>query len=87
MQWVASSLCTTSDCLGSPGRLDPAYVSPAGVNASLTYHSGSAAGEIGWDTVQIGNFTVSNQAMSACFVCSKVSCSSQFSPIACLARI
>ncbi|KAF8809290.1 acid protease [Phlegmacium glaucopus] len=64
--WIASTSCYTSSCSQSNGHLyDPSEAIATGVNFSIPYLSGSAAGPIVWDSVSIGGYTVDHQALAA----------------------
>ncbi|KAF8811028.1 acid protease [Phlegmacium glaucopus] len=62
--WIASTSCYTSSCSQSKGHLyDSSEAIATGVNFSIPYLSGSAAGPIVWDSVSIGGYTVDHQAL------------------------
>ncbi|KAF8836327.1 acid protease [Paxillus ammoniavirescens] len=64
--WIASQSCSTAPCSATNGRLyDPSSSQPANVPFTITYLSGTVSGPIVWDQVQIGGYTISNQALAA----------------------
>ncbi|KIK91413.1 hypothetical protein PAXRUDRAFT_830863 [Paxillus rubicundulus Ve08.2h10] len=64
--WIASQSCSTAPCSATNGRLyDPSDSKPADVPFTITYLSGTVSGPIVWDQVQIGGYTISNQALAA----------------------
>ncbi|KDR77656.1 hypothetical protein GALMADRAFT_409848 [Galerina marginata CBS 339.88] len=65
--WVASTSCSTSSCSLTQGRLyDPSSSSVStGETFSIPYLQGSASGPIVWDRVELGGYTIDNQALAA----------------------
>ncbi|KAI6101819.1 aspartic peptidase domain-containing protein [Pisolithus sp. B1] len=65
--WVASKSCSTSPCSSTNGRLyDPSSSSTStGKDFTIEYLEGSVSGPIVWDTVQIGTYSITNQALGA----------------------
>ncbi|KAH9965010.1 aspartic peptidase domain-containing protein, partial [Russula dissimulans] len=65
--WIASTSCSSSACSSSKGRLyDPSASGNAtGSDFQIQYLSGKVSGPIYWDKVQIGAYTVNNQALAA----------------------
>ncbi|KAL4080545.1 aspartic peptidase domain-containing protein [Scleroderma citrinum] len=65
--WVASKSCSTASCSSTNGRLyDPSSSSTStGKQFSINYLEGSVAGPIVWDTVQLGGYSITNQALAA----------------------
>ncbi|KAG6334244.1 hypothetical protein ID866_4850, partial [Astraeus odoratus] len=64
--WVASKACSSSSCSSTGGRLyDPSSSTPTGQTFDIEYVQGSVDGPIVWDTVQIGGYIISNQALAA----------------------
>ncbi|PPQ90920.1 hypothetical protein CVT25_007847 [Psilocybe cyanescens] len=63
--WVASTSCSTSSCKLAGGRLyDPSGSRATGVDFSIPYLQGSAAGPVVWDRVSIGGYEIDNQAFA-----------------------
>ncbi|KII90526.1 hypothetical protein PLICRDRAFT_536119 [Plicaturopsis crispa FD-325 SS-3] len=64
--WLASSSCSTSSCSGAKGYLyDSSSSTSTGKDFDITYLSGSVSGPIVWDQVQIGGYSITNQALAA----------------------
>ncbi|KAF8805892.1 acid protease [Phlegmacium glaucopus] len=64
--WIASTSCSSPSCSHTKGHLyDPTGATQTGVDFSIPYLSGSAAGPIVWDKVTIGGYTINNQALAA----------------------
>ncbi|KAJ3512984.1 hypothetical protein NLJ89_g3205 [Agrocybe chaxingu] len=64
--WVASTSCSTSSCGLTKGRLyDPSGATPTGVDFTIPYLSGLAAGPVVWDRVSVGGYTINTQALAA----------------------
>ena len=61
--WVASDTCTSSDCKSTSQLFNASQSLDSGSSASLTFQSGSASGEIYWEEITLGNFTIGYQAM------------------------
>ncbi|KAI0262399.1 aspartic peptidase domain-containing protein [Gloeopeniophorella convolvens] len=65
--WIASTSCSSSACSGSKGRqYDP---SASGVNSgiqfNINYLAGEVIGPIYWDQLQLGGYSIDNQALAA----------------------
>ncbi|KAF8990999.1 aspartic peptidase domain-containing protein [Cyathus striatus] len=64
--WIASSSCSTSSCAQTNGKLyNPAGATLTDETFNISYLQGSATGPIVWDTVEVGGYTIDNQALSA----------------------
>ncbi|KAH7884929.1 aspartic peptidase domain-containing protein [Phlebopus sp. FC_14] len=64
--WIASTACSTASCSSTNGRLyDPSSSQPTGATFNIQYLAGSVSGPIVWDQIQIGGYTISNQALAA----------------------
>ncbi|KAG1739382.1 aspartic peptidase domain-containing protein, partial [Suillus paluster] len=64
--WIASKSCSTSSCSLTNGRLyDPSSSTSTGASFTINYLSGAVSGPIVWDTVQLGTYSVLNQALAA----------------------
>ncbi|KZS89195.1 acid protease [Sistotremastrum niveocremeum HHB9708] len=66
--WFASSACSTSSCSSLPSNdlFNPTSTSVATDKPfNISYAAGSVSGPIYWDTVQVGGYSMSNQAFSA----------------------
>ncbi|KAG1728997.1 aspartic peptidase domain-containing protein [Suillus lakei] len=64
--WIASKSCSTASCSSTNGRLyDPTSSTPTGASFVINYLSGTVSGPIVWDTVQLGTYSVQNQALAA----------------------
>lgn len=64
IQWIASKSCSAASCSSTNGRLyDPTSSTPTGVGFTINYLSGIVSGPIVWDTVQLGTYSVQNQAL------------------------
>ncbi|KIM60669.1 hypothetical protein SCLCIDRAFT_1216570 [Scleroderma citrinum Foug A] len=62
--WVASKSC--SSCSSTNGRLyDPSSSMPTGEGFTIKYLEGEVIGPIVWDTVQLGGYIITNQALAA----------------------
>ena len=66
-QWIASTSCSSSACSGTKGRLyDPSISGvAAGFDFNITYLAGDVIGPVYWDQVQVGGYSLSNQALGA----------------------
>ncbi|KAI0049389.1 acid protease [Auriscalpium vulgare] len=63
--WIASTSCSSSACSGAKGNLyDPTSASPTNVPFSITYLAGQVSGPIYWDQVEIGGYSLNNQALA-----------------------
>ncbi|OXG13527.1 endopeptidase [Cryptococcus neoformans Ze90-1] len=60
--WVATTDCSSSDCQNSPYLFDSSLSLDSGVDANLTYQSGSVDGTILWEEVKLGGFGIGFQA-------------------------
>ncbi|KAI9510161.1 aspartic peptidase domain-containing protein [Russula earlei] len=65
--WIASTSCSSAACAGSKGRqYDP---SASGVttksNFVIQYLAGKVSGPVYWDEVQIGGYSIDNQALAS----------------------
>lgn len=65
LQWIASTSCSTTACAGTKGRqYDPSISGVATQsNFSIQYLAGNVSGPIYWDEVQVGGYTIDNQAL------------------------
>ncbi|KAI0248280.1 aspartic peptidase domain-containing protein [Lactifluus subvellereus] len=65
--WIASTSCTSTACSGAKGRqYDPSVSGVAtGSQFNIGYLAGNVSGPIYWDYVQIGGYSLSNQALAA----------------------
>ncbi|PFH53321.1 hypothetical protein AMATHDRAFT_137710, partial [Amanita thiersii Skay4041] len=64
--WVASTSCTTSSCGGTGGKLyDPSNATPTDVTFDITYLQGFVKGPVVWDRVEVGGYSIENQALAA----------------------
>lgn len=64
--WIASKSCSTASCSSTDGRLyDPTSSTSSGASFTIAYLSGTVSGPIVWDTVQLGTYSVENQALAA----------------------
>ncbi|KAJ8481242.1 hypothetical protein ONZ45_g15376 [Pleurotus djamor] len=64
--WFASSSCSTQSCSQTNGNLyDPSSSTPTGQNFDIPYLRGRAAGPIVWDRLELGGYSVENQALAA----------------------
>ncbi|KAG2139633.1 aspartic peptidase domain-containing protein [Suillus bovinus] len=80
--WIASKSCSTASCSSTDGRLyDPTSSTPTGASFTISYLSGSVSGPIVWDTVQLGTYSVQNQALAAANMVSNEPLSSDFDGI------
>ncbi|KAJ7634544.1 aspartic peptidase domain-containing protein [Roridomyces roridus] len=59
--WIASTSCSC----GSVPLYDPSEAIPTGKDFNIQYLMGNVSGPVFWDTVTIGNFSISNQALAA----------------------
>ncbi|KAJ7032026.1 aspartic peptidase domain-containing protein [Mycena alexandri] len=78
--WIASSPCSSSDCSSTP-LYDPTAAAPTNLNFNITYLVGDVSGPIVWDTVTVGGYSVSNQALAAANVVDSEPLESQFSGV------
>ncbi|CAL1713873.1 unnamed protein product [Somion occarium] len=80
--WIASTSCSSSSCGQAHGSLyDSSHAKPTGRNFQITYVEGEVDGPIVWDTVQLGNYVIDNQAMAAASTVNDEPLSSDFSGI------
>ncbi|EIW67855.1 hypothetical protein TREMEDRAFT_39997 [Tremella mesenterica DSM 1558] len=63
--WVASDLCTSSDCASAPALFNTSLSLDSGQSVNWTYESGAVSGEIFWEEMALGNFTIGYQAFVA----------------------
>ncbi|KAI0630025.1 aspartic peptidase domain-containing protein [Trametes polyzona] len=64
--WVASTSCSSSACNSvGASKYDPSQSLPTGQYVTVTYAEGEASGPIVWDSVQIGGYSIDNQALIA----------------------
>ncbi|KAG9308853.1 aspartic peptidase domain-containing protein [Chiua virens] len=62
--WIASKSCSSASCSATSGRLyDPSSSQSTGDTFTMEYLSGTVSGTIVWDQVQIGGYTIPNQAL------------------------
>ncbi|TBU21696.1 aspartic peptidase domain-containing protein [Dichomitus squalens] len=62
--WLASTACSSSACNAVGGqRYDPSGSTPTNQRITLSYADGEADGPIVWDTVQLGGYSIDNQAL------------------------
>ncbi|TFK66943.1 acid protease [Pluteus cervinus] len=78
--WLVSSTCRSSLCNQSP-KYDPSSSTDTGASFSITYLQGSVSGPIVWDSVSLGGYQISNQALAAASSITNEPLSSQFSGI------
>ncbi|KAJ7735796.1 acid protease [Mycena metata] len=78
--WVASSSCSSSDCSSTP-HYDPTAASSTSQSFNITYLVGDVSGPIVWDTVTVGGYGVSNQALAAANLVDHEPLESQFSGV------
>ncbi|CCM06230.1 uncharacterized protein FIBRA_08476 [Fibroporia radiculosa] len=64
--WAVSSNCTTHDCQSIPkyNVTDNSSFSPSGTNFHLEYLIGSVTGNVGADTVTLGDYEISSQILA-----------------------
>ncbi|KAH9959375.1 aspartic peptidase domain-containing protein [Russula compacta] len=65
--WIASTSCSSTACGGTKGRqYDPSVSgNTTGSQFSIQYLAGEVSGPIYWDQVQLGGYTLNNQALAA----------------------
>lgn len=64
--WIASKSCSTASCSSTSGRLyDPTSSTSTNASFDINYLSGTVSGPIVWDTVQLGTYSVQDQALAA----------------------
>ncbi|KAG1759858.1 aspartic peptidase domain-containing protein [Suillus occidentalis] len=82
--WIASKSCSTASCSSTNGRLyDPTSSTSTGAGFTINYLSGIVSGPIVWDTVQLGTYSVQNQALGLFSVLVSItSCLSRFTAAA-----
>ncbi|KAM6493702.1 acid protease [Amanita muscaria] len=78
--WVASSSCSTSSC-SSSNLYNPSSATQTGVTFDISYLRGSVSGPVVWDHVQVGGYTIDNQALAAATTVTNEPLSSSFSGI------
>lgn len=62
--WIASKSCSSSSCSQTGGHLyDPSSSTSTGQTFDMTYAEGQVIGPIVWDTVDVGGYTITNQAL------------------------
>ncbi|KAH9849439.1 aspartic peptidase domain-containing protein, partial [Lenzites betulinus] len=81
--WIASTSCSTSPCNAVGGnRYDPSQAVPAGVPpVTVSYAEGEASGPIVWDSVQLGGYSIDNQALMAASTVNAEPLSSDFAGV------
>lgn len=80
--WIASKSCSTASCSSTNGHLyDPTSSTSTGAGFAINYLSGIVSGPIVWDTVQLGSYSVQNQALAAANTVSDEPLSSDFTGI------
>ncbi|RDB20409.1 Pepsin A [Hypsizygus marmoreus] len=64
--WVTSRTCTSSLCGQAGGHTyDPSAAINTGVQFSINYLQGSVSGPVVWDKVEVGGYSIENQALAA----------------------
>lgn len=64
--WVVSSSCSSKLCKQAGGNVyDPSSSTSTGQDFEIKYILGSVKGPIVWDEVELGGYTISNQALAA----------------------
>ncbi|OCH83885.1 acid protease, partial [Obba rivulosa] len=64
--WLASAACGSSSCQQTGGNLyDPASATASQQTFTITYEEGSVSGPIVWDEVEVGGYTITQQALAA----------------------
>lgn len=64
--WLASTSCSSSACSSTNGRLyNPGQALPTGQTFNINYLIGNVSGPIVWDEVQLGGYSITNQALAA----------------------
>ncbi|KAL6300218.1 aspartic peptidase domain-containing protein [Sparassis latifolia] len=67
--WIASSSCSTSACGQTGGNLyDPSSSKSSGAIFTISYAEGEVSGPVVWDTVKVGGYNISAQALAAATV-------------------
>ncbi|KAJ7468109.1 aspartic peptidase domain-containing protein [Mycena latifolia] len=78
--WIASKSCRSSVC-GQARLYDPSAATPTDFDFTISYLVGSVSGPIIWDTVTVGGYSISTQALAAADVVESEPLSSQFSGV------
>ncbi|KAJ7697582.1 aspartic peptidase domain-containing protein [Mycena rosella] len=78
--WIASSSCHSSVCDQAP-RYDPSGAVATNRDFDIQYLVGDVFGPIYWDTVTVGGYSVSNQALAAADVIDSEPLAAQFSGV------
>ncbi|KAI0276019.1 aspartic peptidase domain-containing protein, partial [Russula aff. rugulosa BPL654] len=65
--WIASTSCSSTACAGTKGRQYDPSISGVATQSdfSIQYLAGNVSGPIYWDDVQVGGYSISNQALAA----------------------
>ncbi|KAJ7734565.1 aspartic peptidase domain-containing protein [Mycena maculata] len=78
--WFASTSCSSSAC-GQEPPYDPSTAVPTNDEFIIQYLVGNVSGPIVWDTVTVGGYSISNQALAAANVVQSEPLSSEFSGV------
>ncbi|OSX57062.1 hypothetical protein POSPLADRAFT_1076338 [Postia placenta MAD-698-R-SB12] len=80
--WIASKSCSSSSCSQTGGHLyDPSSSTSTGQTFDMTYAEGQVIGPIVWDTVDVGGYTITNQALAAASTVNEEPLESEFTGI------
>ena len=60
---MASTDCTTSDCLSAPALYNASQSLDSGFNMTFQYQAGTASGEVYWEQALLGGFGIGYQAL------------------------
>ncbi|EMD30882.1 hypothetical protein CERSUDRAFT_120264 [Gelatoporia subvermispora B] len=64
--WLASTSCGSSACQETGGDLyDPASATTSQQTFTIAYEEGAVSGPIVWDAVEVGGYTIAQQALAA----------------------
>ncbi|KAJ7099995.1 aspartic peptidase domain-containing protein [Mycena belliarum] len=78
--WIASTSCGSSVC-GKTPRYNPTTAVPTNHDFTIQYLAGKVSGPIVWDTVNVGGYSIDNQALAAANSVESEPLSSQFSGV------